>query len=138
MELKAMVNAPRGSLAESSGEPGCTTNEGIPSRRVVLQGALAAGCGLWATLALSGCDARKGADSPTAAPAQGAGASAGSAGTSPAPGKVTQASVQYQQQPKGEQKCSACTHFIADSKTCKLVEGQINPEGWCVLWVKLS
>jgi hypothetical protein len=46
--------------------------------------------------------------------------------------------VQYQQQPKGEQKCSACTHFIADSKTCKLVEGQINPEGWCVLWVKLS
>jgi hypothetical protein len=50
--------------------------------------------------------------------------------------KVTQASVQYQSQPKGDRKCSDCQHFIAESQTCKLVEGQINPEGWCALWLK--
>ena len=50
--------------------------------------------------------------------------------------KVPQASVQYQQQPKGDQKCSTCVNFVAESKPCKLVDGQINPEGWCVLWMK--
>lgn len=43
--------------------------------------------------------------------------------------------VQYQEQPKGDQKCSTCNNFIAESNTCKLVEGQINPNGWCTLWV---
>jgi len=27
-------------------------------------------------------------------------------------------------------------NFIAESNTCKLVEGQISPDGWCVLWAK--
>jgi len=27
-------------------------------------------------------------------------------------------------------------NFIAESKTCKLVDGQISPEGWCSLWAK--
>ncbi len=44
--------------------------------------------------------------------------------------------MQYQAQPKGEQKCSGCLNFIAESNTCKLVDGQISPDGWCSLWVK--
>lgn len=52
--------------------------------------------------------------------------------------KVSQSSVQYQPQPRGEQKCANCMHFIADSNTCKLVEGTISPEGWCVIWVNAA
>jgi hypothetical protein len=44
--------------------------------------------------------------------------------------------VQYQTQPKGDQKCGGCLHFIAESNTCKLVEGQISPDGWCILWAQ--
>ena len=28
------------------------------------------------------------------------------------------------------------THFIAESGSCKLVEGKISPDGWCTLWAK--
>jgi hypothetical protein len=49
---------------------------------------------------------------------------------------MSQASVQYQTQPQGEQKCSLCTHFIAESNSCMLVEGQISPDGWCRMWAK--
>ncbi|WP_300443821.1 high-potential iron-sulfur protein [Zoogloea sp.] len=34
------------------------------------------------------------------------------------------------------QRCAACLHFNAESNTCKLVEGQISPNGWCDLWTK--
>jgi hypothetical protein len=50
--------------------------------------------------------------------------------------KVAKAGVKYQNQPKGEQKCGTCTNYIAASKTCKRVEGPINPDGWCILWTK--
>ena len=113
--------------------------EAIPPRRVVLRGALAVGCGLLLPAALFGCDSKKGEtstgvapsgaqDTPATAPDSSADAAA------PAAAKVSQASVQYQTQPKGEQKCSECLHFIAESNTCKLVEGQISPDGWCALW----
>jgi hypothetical protein len=105
-----------------------------PSRRSVLRGALAVGCGLCLPIALLGCDSKKAADASGAAPAGSPATSADSA--APAAKKVPPASVQYQNQPKGEQKCGTCTNFIAESKTCKLVEGSINPEGWCVLWAK--
>ena len=130
-------------------------NEEIPPRRVVLRGALAVGCGLLLPAALFGCDSKKGetstgaapAGAPDSSPAPGAdgAAPAGAPDSSPAPGadaaapaaaKVSQASVQYQTQPKGEQKCSGCMHFIAESNTCKLVEGQISPDGWCTLWAQ--
>jgi hypothetical protein len=121
-------------LHEPSPEETCVPEVEIPPRRVVLQGALALGCSLFLPIALSGCDARKGASSTSAAPASPA------AGTEPAApatsGKMTQASVQYQAQPKGEEKCAGCMHFIAGSNTCKLVDGQISPEGWCSLWAK--
>jgi len=106
-------------------------NEEILSRRNVLRGALAVGCGICLPIVFSGCDSKTGA-TPGATPAAAGNDSAPAA----APKKVPQASVQYQQQPKGDQKCSTCANFIAESKTCKLVEGQINPEGYCVLWTK--
>lgn len=130
-----------------------TMQEEIPPRRVVLRGALAVGCGLLMPAALFGCG-KKEADSTGAAPDMSAPPSADSAmqapadaaapEASPAPSadaaapaaKVSQASVQYQTQPKGDQQCSGCMHFIAESNTCKLVEGQISPDGWCTLWAK--
>jgi hypothetical protein len=116
----------------------------VPPRRIVLRGALAAGCSLLFPAALTGCDRKEtGTDSMPAAPEPESAAPA-----SPAPGmesaapaapvKVSQASVQYQTQPKGDQKCANCMHFIAESNTCKLVEGDISPEGWCTLWAKAT
>ena len=107
----------------------------IPSRRVVLRGALALGCSLLAPIALSGCDSKKGAGSTSSVPVSAPATSANSAAPA-ATRKVPQANVQYQTQPKGEQKCGRCMHFIAESNTCMLVDGQISPEGWCSLWVK--
>ncbi|HXM83443.1 MAG TPA: high-potential iron-sulfur protein [Burkholderiales bacterium] len=49
-------------------------------------------------------------------------------------GKVSQAVAQYQNTPKADQKCSKCMHFIADSNSCKLVEGRVTSEGWCKLF----
>lgn len=50
--------------------------------------------------------------------------------------KVPQASVQYQDKPKGEQRCDNCAHWEAPN-ACKVVEGKIAPEGWCSIWVKM-
>lgn len=97
----------------------------IPTRRRVLRAALATGCGLWMPLVLAAEDHKPGTN-PAAKPA------AASAK------KVPQASVRYQAMPKGDQKCSSCANFVAESNTCKLVEGKIAPEGWCVLWAKMA
>jgi hypothetical protein len=47
--------------------------------------------------------------------------------------KMKKAQVQYQETPKGKQECSNCLHFVAPDQ-CKLVEGKINPKGWCSLY----
>lgn len=111
-------------------------NEETPSRRAVLRGALTVGCSLFLPAALFGCDSKPKPSSGSAVPAAPAASAPATAADSAAPKKVSQASVQYQAQPKGELKCSGCANFIADSNTCKLVEGQISSEGWCALWVK--
>lgn len=105
------------------------------SRRNVLRGALAVGCGLWLPVVISGCDSKKGASPATGAPAGSPATSTESA--APATGKkLAQASVQYQSQPKGEQKCGLCANYIAESNSCKLVDGPISADGWCSLWTK--
>jgi len=106
-----------GTIQEAS--PECMMKEEIPPRRVVLSGALAVGCSLFVPIALF------------SSPATGANAAAPTATK-----KVSKASVQYQTQPKGEQKCANCVNFIAESNTCKLVDGPISPAGWCSLWSK--
>jgi len=47
--------------------------------------------------------------------------------------KMAQKMVQYQQKPKDGHKCSTCLHFVPPD-SCKLVEGKINPDGWCSLF----
>jgi hypothetical protein len=47
--------------------------------------------------------------------------------------KMAQKLVQYQQTPKKDQKCSVCLHFVPPDG-CKVVDGKINPEGWCSLF----
>lgn len=89
----------------------------IPPRRTVLRAALAVGCSLFVPLALF---------SPPATSAN--------AATPTETKKLPKVNVQYQAQPKGELKCSKCANFIAESNTCKLVDGTISPEGWCSLW----
>jgi len=129
------MNVPLSILERPPKEDGLT-HEDVHSRRVVLRGVLAAGCGLWVPIAVSGCDAKKGA-SATGAPTVGTPA-ASAASSAPATGKVPKASAQYQTQPRGDQKCGSCVHFIAESNRCKLVDGQISPEGWCSLWAEKS
>lgn len=124
-----------GKIQEASPKGECVMKEEIPPRRAVLRGALAVGCSLCLPIALSGCDSKKGANSTSSPPASSPATSANSAAPT-ATKKVPQANVQYQTQPKGEQKCGRCVHFIAESNTCKLVDGQISAEGWCSLWAK--
>ena len=47
--------------------------------------------------------------------------------------KMDQKSVQYQEQPKDGHQCSGCSQFVAPN-ACKLVAGNIHPNGWCLLW----
>ena len=59
---------------------------------------------------------------------------AGIGGSDTAP-KVTQDVVHYQSEPKGDQFCADCKHFVAPT-TCKWVKGEISPGGWCRLFKK--
>ncbi|MDO9467801.1 MAG: high-potential iron-sulfur protein [Thiobacillus sp.] len=123
----------------------------MPSRRIVLRGALAAGCSLMLPAALlMGCDAPQEVSSvdrdnlPSDAEARSAASPSsdqpsGQMAAAPAEAvKSSQASVQYQAQPKGEQKCGNCMHFVAESNTCKRVDGTINPQGWCIIWANAA
>jgi len=104
-----------------------------PTRRIMLRGLLAAGCGLLIPSVLQGCEAGKEADTAGVdAPPMADPTSAGQPVAEPE--KVSKASVQYQTQPQGGQQCSNCLYFIVDSNACRKVEGDISPVGWCVIW----
>lgn len=96
-----------------------------PQRRKLLIGTLAAGCVIGVS-ALTGCREEQAAESSDPASPDGGGDS----------GKVDQAAAEYQSTPKGDQQCSLCEHFIAESNTCAVVKGEVRPEGWCKLWVE--
>ena len=49
--------------------------------------------------------------------------------------KMSQADAKYQGTPKGDQRCDGCMLFQPPN-ACKVVEGEINPSGWCQLFVK--
>ncbi len=51
--------------------------------------------------------------------------------------KVAQSTVHYQTTPRDGQSCGQCIQFVAP-KTCKLVDGDVTPTGWCQLWVRKS
>lgn len=50
-------------------------------------------------------------------------------------GQMRKDQAQYQDKPKGDQKCIGCMHFI-EPNSCHIVEGDISPDGWCKLWFK--
>jgi hypothetical protein len=41
--------------------------------------------------------------------------------------------VRYQDQPKGNQRCSGCKNFVGPN-ACRVVTGSVNPNGWCLLY----
>jgi hypothetical protein len=48
--------------------------------------------------------------------------------------KLSQKAAQYQNRPKGNQRCDNCALWQPPA-SCKSVEGPIAPQGWSVLWV---
>jgi len=49
--------------------------------------------------------------------------------------KASKAVMKYQDKPNGEQKCSNCLQFEPPSG-CKVVDGTVSPDGYCIAWVK--
>lgn len=44
--------------------------------------------------------------------------------------KLSKAQAQYQDSPRGIAMCATCTLFVAP-RACKVVDGDISPNGWC-------
>jgi hypothetical protein len=44
--------------------------------------------------------------------------------------KISQANAKYQDHPNGNNQCDGCVQFQAPN-ACKIVDGTINPHGWC-------
>jgi len=49
--------------------------------------------------------------------------------------KMAQAAAKYQAEPKDGKQCDGCNFFVAPN-SCKMVDGEIAPNGWCALWTK--
>ena len=47
--------------------------------------------------------------------------------------KISRAVVNYQNTPKGDQRCDRCINFQPPN-ACKFVQGDISPSGWCQLF----
>lgn len=56
--------------------------------------------------------------------------------------KAPQSSVNYQNKPHGNAKCSGCRFFIPGSGggkgSCQIVAGAISPNGWCTAYAAKS
>jgi hypothetical protein len=44
--------------------------------------------------------------------------------------KMTKQEAQYQESPKDIRMCSTCSLF-EPPRSCKVVEGDVSPDGWC-------
>lgn len=111
-------------------------NSHDPRRRMILHGAIATGCALGIPMLL-GCKGEESGQAqapsaptanPTEPPAQGS--------QDGASGKLSQTDAKYQGSPNGDQQCGNCLHFIAESNTCRVVDGQVSPNGWCTMWAR--
>jgi len=47
--------------------------------------------------------------------------------------KMAQKAVNYREKPLGNKQCSNCLHFEPPN-ACKVVAGEVKPEGWCTLF----
>jgi hypothetical protein len=57
--------------------------------------------------------------------------------------KTPKSTVQYRDHPNGKQECAKCMYFIAPKSKggkahCKVVQGVIKPQGWCMLFTAKS
>jgi hypothetical protein len=57
--------------------------------------------------------------------------------------KASKEAMKYQDQPNSGQRCDTCMQFVPGPKpgasgTCKVVDGPISPNGWCIAYVKKS
>ena len=48
--------------------------------------------------------------------------------------KMSQKAARYQATPKGAQRCDGCNQYESPS-ACKVVDGDVTPAGWCILYV---
>ncbi len=49
--------------------------------------------------------------------------------------KASKQAMKYQDKPNGDQRCGNCMQFVAPNQ-CKVVEGTISPNGYCIAWAK--
>lgn len=47
--------------------------------------------------------------------------------------KASKSDFAYQEKPKDGKTCATCTAFVAPGQ-CRLLEGEVKPEGWCVAY----
>jgi hypothetical protein len=55
--------------------------------------------------------------------------------------KASQATMMYMPKPHGLDQCDNCIHYIPGKTpkalgTCKVVEGNVSPSGWCVAYAR--
>lgn len=99
-------------------------------RRLILKGALGAGCAIALPPLLAGCGEQ-------AADEQGAAGESLPPATDviEGPDKIAKQEAEYQGQPNGDERCGLCRHFVAADNTCRQVKGKVSPSGWCTMWV---
>ena len=56
---------------------------------------------------------------------------------SAAEAKTTKQAAGYQTSPNGGQSCSTCINFVRRN-TCRIVAGNVSPQGWCKIWQRKS
>ena len=49
--------------------------------------------------------------------------------------KASKESMKYQDAPNADKQCSNCAQFVAPN-SCKIVEGTVSPQGYCIAWQK--
>ena len=50
--------------------------------------------------------------------------------------KISQKAVAYQDHPEGDKRCDKCAQFQAPNG-CKMVDGTINPQGYCRIFAPI-
>ena len=50
--------------------------------------------------------------------------------------KISQKAVAYQDHPEGDKRCEKCAQFQAPNG-CKMVDGTINPQGYCRIFAPI-
>ena len=51
--------------------------------------------------------------------------------------KISMTAVAYQDHPEGDKRCGKCRQFVSPD-SCKIVDGEISPQGCCSLFAPIS